>query len=86
LLARPPSAKPTSPGAALKPKDRFVVIGSALEQHVGRPESSKLAACLWSIYEQIADHTTEICRRDGGAYGPAARVALDSAIDFCKTK
>lgn len=72
--------------AALKPKDRLVVIGSALEQRVGRPESSKLAACLWSIYEQIADHTTEICVRDGGAYGPAARIALDSAIDFCKTK
>jgi hypothetical protein len=71
---------------ALKPNDRLVVIGSALEQQVGRPESSRLAACLWSIYEQIADHTTEICARDGGAFGQAARIALDSAIDFCKTK
>lgn len=40
--------------AALTLNERFAVIGSALEQKVGRPAESKLAACLWSISDRCS--------------------------------
>ena len=61
------------------------MIGSALEQKVGRPTDSKLAACLWGIVDLIADHTTEICAQRGGSFEDAVGVAFGSAIDFCRT-
>lgn len=70
----------------LNQKDRIVVIGSALEQKVGRPTDSKLAACLWGIVDLIADHATEICAQRGGSFDAAVGVAFRSAIDFCQTK
>lgn len=72
--------------SALSANNRFIVIGSVLEERVGRPETSKRAACLWTISEQIVDHTTEICARDGGLLALAARLALDSAINFCDSR
>ncbi|HTO68980.1 MAG TPA: hypothetical protein VMR31_03895 [Myxococcota bacterium] len=76
---------PTCKGwAALKRDDRLVVVGTVLENKVGRPEKSKLAECLWGIYDQIADHTTELCAQGGSEYDQALGAALKSAIGFCK--
>lgn len=68
---------------ALSRDNRLEVMGSVIEQNIGPPESSALAACLWSVYDQIADHTTGACMRDGGSYGAAVRAALDTAVEFC---
>ena len=70
---------------ALSAKDRFVVIGASLEQKVGRPTASTLAACLWSMSDAIADHTTDLCARGNVTYSEALRVSFATAIDFCQT-
>ena len=71
----------------LSSTDRLVVVGSALQREVGRPESSPLAGCLWSIYDQIADHTGAICTKNGGgSFDEASNLAFSSAVDFCSSR
>ena len=65
---------------------RFLVIGNALEGAVGAPNSSLEASCLWGISEQIADHSVEICRLDGGRHLPATTRALETAVEYCETR
>ena len=70
---------------ALDPKQRFLVVGSALQNQVGRPETSPLADCLWAISDQIAQHTVDLCTT-GRSYSEAIGLAFSTAIEFCQSK
>lgn len=69
----------------LAPKKRFLVVGNALEKQVGKPDTSPLAGCLWSIPDLIADHIVELCH-SGKPYDEATHVAFSTAIEYCNSK
>ncbi|MFI5314617.1 MAG: hypothetical protein ACHQ6T_02870 [Myxococcota bacterium] len=48
------------------------------------PQTTK--ECLSSISDGIADHATELCKRDGGAFIPSASTAIKTAIEYCETR
>jgi hypothetical protein len=62
----------------------------AMSQFVARslPPSltDKARACMNGITDQIADHATGLCKRDGGDLSPAATTAISTALDFCQQK
>jgi hypothetical protein len=60
-----------------------VVIGSVLEQEVGRPRASPLADCMWAISDQITLHIGDLCV-SGRSYGDAFKLAFTKAVEFCE--
>lgn len=70
---------------ALDTSQHTVVVGSVLEMEVGAPESSLVAACLWAISDQIADHVGALCDA-GRPYGEASKLAFTTAEAFCRQK
>jgi len=58
-------------------------MASFLEQSLpeGLPHST--VACLQSIVGQIALHSVELCKRDGGEFVPAGTTAIFTAIQYC---
>lgn len=89
----PPAEDAASPGSGatcagwhgLDKSQHTVVVGSVLEMEVGAPESSLVAACLWAISDQIADHVGALCDA-GRPYGEASKVAFTTAEAFCRDK
>jgi hypothetical protein len=70
----------------LSREDQFVVVGSALEAQVGKPDASPFAACMWSKAESIASQIASLCTRPKMTYSKANGDAFARAIKACKAK
>jgi hypothetical protein len=71
---------------AFSPDDQVVAMRAFIEQAVPQSVPQATVACLRSIEAQIALHATEVCKRDGGDFVPAASTAITTAIEYCKTR
>jgi hypothetical protein len=57
-----------------------------IEQSVPQSVPEATVSCLRSIEPQIALHATELCKRDGGGFVPAASTAITTAIEYWQTR
>jgi hypothetical protein len=58
-------------------------MASFLEQSLPEGLPGPTVACLQSIVGQIALHSVELCKRDGGDFVAAGTTAIFTAIQYC---
>jgi hypothetical protein len=87
LWSAPALAGPTcDEWLAFSPADQVVAMRAFIGQSVPQSVPEATVACLRSIDAQIALHATELCKRDGGDFIPAASTAITTAIEYCQTR
>jgi hypothetical protein len=57
-----------------------------VENALPRSLSATTRECAIGIHDQIADHASELCKRDGGAFEPSAETAILTAIQYCQAR
>ena len=65
------------------PKEHVVAMAAFLEQALPKGLPDSTVSCLQSIVGQIALHSVELCKRDGGDFVPAGTTAIYTAIQYC---
>ena len=65
------------------PKDHVIAMASFFEQALPKDLPPSTVSCLQSIVGQIALHSVEICKHDGGDFVTAGTTAIFTAIQYC---
>jgi hypothetical protein len=87
LCAGPALAGPTcDEWLAFSPADQATAMRAFIQQAVPKSVPQATVSCLHSIEPQIALHATELCKRDGGDFIPAASTAITTAIEYCQSR
>jgi hypothetical protein len=68
----------------LSPAEQTYGVTQLLVRSVPGSVDDDTRACLDHIRDWIADHTTELCKRDGGDFAPAAMTAIVKGVEFCQ--
>jgi len=68
------------------PADQVTVIRELLKSSLPGSLPPTTVLCLQSMEADIALHTTELCKRDGGPFVPSASKAITTAIEHCQSK
>jgi hypothetical protein len=83
----PASAGPTcAEWLRFSDAERKAGMAALLEQSLPKGLPPSTVTCLQSIQGQIADHSSELCKRDGGDFVPSATTAIATAIEYCQTR
>ena len=70
----------------LSPRDQAVAMRGFIDETIPSSIPPATVECLRSMDAEIASHATELCKRDGGDFVPAASTALTTAIEHCQTR
>ena len=66
--------------------DRIIAMRAFLNVSVPTDLPTSTLSGLRSIDYQIADHATDLCKRDGGSFTATATTAIATAIEYCQTR
>jgi hypothetical protein len=66
--------------------ERIAAMNAFLHRSMPSSVAVTTLDCLRSIQHQIADHATDLCKRDGGDFVPSASTAIATAIEYCEKR